>query len=184
MDQLRMEKSERLLHIASTNQEVQSLIEENNALLDSLTCFMKPYKLEIKGKPTVQCYAIEGEIHANGYLYCDTLNQRRMTFSYENYRSLFFSFYPTKLTGNIDFLGNLKLRVTEIKYCYFGAQTPVSFQCTFNSNSVTANIDKTEWTLNTQEFISKLILDPFGGDSFKREKFVKNRSELLTYLKK
>jgi hypothetical protein len=178
-----MSFTQKLLQTSQTNPRVAELIERNQMLIQSSNFILKEYKTEMTLNPPRFPIQISGEIRKNGFLYAETECRTMHYHSKLNWKVNFASPYVQRLVGRMDFLGNLQLDVEEFSYSFPFPKRSTQFKCAKNDAGEVIFVANTiETQMSRNEITTHLIGDPFGKDDRKRNEFLTNREELLTYI--
>lgn len=184
MDEIKLiESTEKLIYLSKTDPEVAELIKQNSEILELSYFLIREYTTDICVNAPVFPYKITGKLHSNGFLYMDTHNLMALSYPIGNWKKYFGSFYPTKYTGKIDFLGNIDIEATELAYRFLIAKRAKGYKCMTNQNgNLEFEVDMLTTQSNRNEYTIKLVGDPFCKNEFKRKEFMSNRQKLLKYL--
>jgi hypothetical protein len=146
-----------------------NLVIENKKLL-----FKNEFKIKTFQKGAIDGYTekeFKGKITANGFLYLFTVDLNlNSTYSLQdNNMSSFFK-------GNFDELGNYNAKSLDSEFYMMIPRIPETFKARgFEDGSFTMIADQKEWDLTGQEYVKKMVGDPFNSVNYDRNKFLKNR---------
>ena len=147
----------------SNNKEV---CKTNLNLLSNEKLIVKVYKTTTA---LLDAYAnrFVGKLSNNGYVYIEC-KKAKTSLTYNK-------FYPTKMRGKIDCYGNVELITKDKKAAFFGGYIPIEYSGKIDENGfISLSITKKEWEPTGNEFIYKMIFDPFKGNVSNRNKFLSN----------
>lgn len=146
-----------------------NLVIENKKLL-----FKNEFKIKTFQKGAVDGYTekeFKGKITANGYLYLFTVDLA----SNSNY-SLQDNNMSSFFKGSFNELGNYNAKSVESEFHMLIPRIPETFKARgFEDGTFTMITDQKEWDLIGQEYVKKMVGDPFNSVNYDRNIFLKNR---------
>lgn len=146
-----------------------NLVIENKKLL-----FKNEFKIKTFQKGALEGYSekqFKGKITSNGFLYLFTVDlELNSMYSFQdNNMSSFFK-------GTFDEFGNYKAKSVESEVHLLIPRIPETFKARgFEDGTFTMITDQKEWDLTGQEYVKKMVGDPFNSVNYDRNIFLKNR---------
>jgi hypothetical protein len=126
---------------------------------------------------------MKGNLHSNGFLYIKTHCLNATSYPLRNWKKFSTSFYPKKLSGRIDFLGNIEIQVTETAYSLLIPKRPKGYKCSSIKNGkMEFEIESLGTQSNRNEYTTNLVGDPFLKNEALRKEFIRNKIILESYL--
>lgn len=158
-------------YLRENNAEYRDIIFANYDLLKTSNIHFTVYSEDVSFTGN-RSEAIEGDIHPNGYSYCQSTETNFSGGGISNYS------YPNRFEGYVDFWGCIKLKSTDIKYGFFNT-FPVKYEGQIDENGfirIEVTETRTEWNKSTT--IGKLIANHFEYDEDKNIAFQDNLNKL------
>jgi hypothetical protein len=161
--------------LESENQKFHEISHQNYSILESSDF---KFKITENGLSMAGSYTefMEGSIHSNGYLYCET-KEVNFPFPFSSY------FYPAEMKGLIDCLGNVRLETTRTLPALI-KRLPVVFSSKIGPNGnikLIASEREPDFITSGDMYVSKIIGYPFKSKE-DEEEFLENRLKLLELL--
>jgi len=154
--------------LEKTDKIYDSLVQENFDLLinDKIEFDVVKEETEI-----VKAHAIkfDGKLHDDGLFYCHATETN----------FAFLNFYPLSYVGLINYFGEADIYIDEKKNQFFTGKTPQKFVGSINTNGglFLKAIESFEEG-SRKIYVNHVVADLFSGDLGKRDKFLKNKSNL------
>lgn len=166
VDQLEKEVLE---YLRLSDLTLNRLIEENKSLLKSENVQANVSKEDSYpfGTHAIQ---LSGNIHKNGFFYLST---DKIESPFSNFLAK--NQYPTNFKGTIQWDGRIIIKATSRKFQFIGSRVPIQFTGKIDEiGAIELSIVKSRFELFGEDYMNKLILDPFGQNNSIRQKFVEN----------
>lgn len=159
-------------HLCNENLDFKKLVDANRELLanDNIV-----FKVTSEGSSpwTYMTKNFEGRIHSNGYLY---LNAKSNAIEFLEVLS---HFYPSKYMGSMNPLGWAEASAASTDFQIIGGRVPEKFLGEIGlDGKLTFKTVESWFEIDGHIHVNRIIADPFKGDNFKRQQFLKNRSEI------
>lgn len=165
------------LFLLSSNERFKEVNQKNLDILSSSKIIFKVLDTGRDGW-TNHATELDGKMLPNGFLYIDTTDTDFPVFGYQSH------LYPKQFTGTMNGLCETSVKVSKRGYRFFGSRVPLEFEGTCDKNgNLILNITKWEWEFTGNNYMSKLMCDPFNKDNDKRRDFLDNKMILISMMK-
>ena len=163
-------------YLLQNDSEYCKIVKENMTILSHSKSKLQTYKDNSSYFGTYTSQLL-GDIHNNGTLYVRGVKSPFPWFGFTK------NVYAKKFKGNIDWRGDIKLKVSKKGFLLFGSRIPERFNLKINdSGYVNAIMDKYSFDFMGSAFMDKLICDPFNHSEIDKKNFLSNRRTLFDKL--
>lgn len=159
-----------LIHeLVQNDPDLLKRVKENESLLSNVEI---PFKVTAEGGSpwTYMTKTFQGKIHSNGFLYLEASSN-----SFE-WLELLGLLFPTSYQGKINSLGNVLVHCNKRRIGLLFGRVPSAYMGAITSSGTIVFKTSESWReLDGNTFVSKIIADPFKGDTQQRKAFLENR---------